>query len=264
MSSLVDRIDPPRQATPTDRKADGHFVERRPGSGKGAHDFAPSLVNVPLHANTLGFIPRRVTAGADIVSEGMAAPQCIIVREGWVAPYKLLPDGRRQLLDLLLAYDGVQICRDNRGCASHSVVALTDAHVLQGNADDLTRTGALRRGSELCTAPLFAEQQRRMMDRMAILGHGRAAERLASCLLDLWRRQRARGHVDETGACPIPIRQSDLGDAVGLTSVHVCRTLTIFRRLGLLEFANGRLRMLCPDKVAIIAGCECERAACDV
>jgi len=264
MSSLVDRIDAPCQAAPTDRKADSHFAEPYPTSGKGARARAPSLANGSLEVNTLGFIPRRVTAGSDIVSEGTAAPQCIIVRQGWVAPYKLLPDGRRQLLDLLLEHDGIQICRDNRDCASHSVVALTDAYVLQGNAEDLAQAGALRRGSELCTAPLFAEQQRRMMDRMAILGHGRAAERLASCLLDLWRRQHARGHVDETGACPIPIRQSDLGDAVGLTSVHVCRTLTIFRRLGLLEFANGRLRMLCPDKVAIIAGCECERTACDM
>ena len=264
MSSLVDRIDAPCQAAPTDRKADGHSAEGYSTSGKGAHDYAASVAIVPLDANALGFIPRRVTAGSDIVAEGTGSPQCIIVQHGWVAPYKLLPDGRRQLLDLLLKYDGIQICRDNHGCASHSVVALTDAHILQGSADDLARTGALRRGSDLCTPPLFAEQQRRMMDRMAILGHGRAAERLASCLLDLWRRQRARGHVDETGACPIPIRQSDLGDAVGLTSVHVCRTLTIFRRLGLLEFANGRLRMLCPDKVAIITGCECDRAACDM
>ncbi|WP_170144277.1 Crp/Fnr family transcriptional regulator [Dichotomicrobium thermohalophilum] len=225
---------------------------------------ATAFADGALDAHALRFVPRRVMAGSDIVSEGGDSPACLVIKQGWAAPYKLLRDGRRQLLDLLMEQDGIRVCRDDQGRAFHSIVALTDSYVLEGTAEDLARFGAIQHNGQPCAEPVFAEQQRRMMDRMAILGHGRAAERLASCLLDLWRRQEARGNVDESGSCPIPIRQSDLGDAVGLTAVHVCRTLTVFRRLGLLEFANGRLKMLRPEKVAFIAGCESERPPYDV
>jgi CRP-like cAMP-binding protein len=224
---------------------------------------ATAFADGPFDANTLRFVPRRVMAGSDIITEGGDSLPCLVVKSGWAAPYKLLRDGRRQLLDLLMDQDGIRVCRDEQGRAFHSIVALTDTCILEGTAEDLARFGAIQHDGKPCAEPVFAEQQRRMMDRMAILGHGRAAERLASCLLDLWRRQEARDNVDETGSCPIPIRQSDLGDAVGLTAVHVCRTLTVFRRLGLLEFANGRLKMLRPDKVAFIAGCESERPPYD-
>ena len=211
-----------------------------------------------LPAALLRQAPRRVGAGRDLVCEGSVAPDCIIVQEGWIAPYKLLRDGRRQLLDLLMEGDGIRVCRDAQGRAFHSIAALTDACVLEGAARELARTSALAHSGDPCTAPILAEQQRRMMERMAILGHGRAAERLAACLLDLWQRQRLRGNT-EGQSCPMPIRQSDLGDAVGLTSVHVCRTLMTFRRLGLLDFAGGRLTIFSPEKLTFMAGLDPER-----
>lgn len=246
MSSMIERIDIP-----------DHRSERRNGTARTARPVV--LADIPLDSRALRFGSRRVASGSDVVSEGSVSPACFVVQQGWAAPYKLLRDGRRQLLDLLMNGDGMRVCRDEDGRASHAVLALTHAHVVEGTADELARMGVIQPGGDPCAAPLFVEQQRRMMDRMAILGHGRAAERLAACLLDIWNRQQARGNVDEAGSCPIPIRQSDLGDAVGLTAVHVCRTLTIFRRLGLLEFANGRLTIVRPDKLAFIAGLDAER-----
>jgi len=261
MSSFMDRADPACRTS-----ADDYGVERHLNETSAAVTMTGStgLAEGPLDAQALRFVPRRVTAGSDIISEGGDSSACLVVKHGWAAPYKLLRDGRRQLLDLLMDQDGIRICRDAQGRAFHSIVALTDTFVLEGTAEDLARFGAIEQDGRPCAEPVFAEQQRRMMDRMAILGHGRAAERLASCLLDLWRRQEIRGNVDEAGSCPIPIRQSDLGDAVGLTAVHVCRTLTVFRRLGLLEFANGRLKMLRPEKVAFIAGAEGDRQSCEI
>lgn len=260
MSSFVHRANVACRASgPASRCAKSH------GDGAAAVRMtgATALVNAQLNASALRVAPRRVWAGSDIITEGGESAPCLVIDQGWAAPYKLLRDGRRQLLDLLMEHDGIRICRDAKGRAFHSIVALTDGFVIEGTAADLARIGAIQHDAQPCAEPVFAEQQRRMMDRMAILGHGRAAERLASCLLDLWKRQLARGHVDETGSCPIPIRQSDLGDAVGLTAVHVCRTLTVFRRLGLLEFATGRLKMLRPDKVAFIAGADDERPYCE-
>lgn len=230
----------------------------RSGPGAAAVESVVPFSGRALAAAAPRHVPHRVSAGRDVVCEGTLSPECVIVRQGWIAPYKLLRDGRRQLLDILMAGDGIRVGRDLRGCAFHSIVALTDACVLEGTACELARLGALAHTGDPCAAPILTEQQRRMMERMAILGHGRAAERLAACLLDLWRRQFEHGNV-KGRSCPMPIRQSDLGDAVGLTSVHVCRTLTAFRRLGLLDFAGGRMTIFNSEKLAIIAGLEPER-----
>lgn len=260
MSSVVDKGYSACRASRDNRDVE-HIKNIAPMGLHGDVSFADGA----LDANALRFVPRRVTAGSDIIREGGNSAACLLITQGWAAPYKLLRDGRRQLLDLLMEEDGMRVCRDVNGRAFHSVVALTDAYVLEGTAEDLLHFGAIKHhDQQICAELVFAEQQRRMMDRMAILGHGRAAERLAACLIDLWRRQEQRGNVDEAGCCPIPIRQSDLGDAVGLTAVHVCRTLTVFRRIGLLDFANGRLRMLRPEKVALIAGADGEPHVCEV
>jgi len=256
MSSFVHRANASCRAS---RPASGRAKSHSDGASAVRMNGAAALVSSGLDASALRVAPRRMRAGSDIITEGRESAPCLVVEQGWAAPYKLLRDGRRQLLDLLMEHDGIRICRDSQGRAFHSIVALTDGHVVEGSAADLARFGAIQHEGQPCAEPIFAEQQRRMMERMAILGHGRAAERLASCLLDLWKRQQARGNVDETGSCPMPIRQSDLGDAVGLTAVHVCRTLTVFRRLGLLEFSTGRLKMLRPGKVAFIAGADGER-----
>jgi CRP-like cAMP-binding protein len=251
MSSFVNRANAACRAS---RTTSGIAKSRGDGAVAVRMTAGTAFASDGLEASALRVAPRRVRAGSDIITEGGESAPCLVIDQGWAAPYKLLRDGRRQLLDLLMEHDGIRICRDAQGRAFHSIVALTDGFVIEGTAAGLVRFGAIEHEGQPCAEPMFAEQQRRMMDRMAILGHGRAAERLAACLLDLWRRQEARGNVDERGSCPIPIRQSDLGDAVGLTAVHVCRTLTVFRRLGLLEFATGRLKILRPDKVAFIAG----------
>jgi len=229
-------------------------------SGASAPESVVTFTGPAFQSSVLRPTLRRVSAGRDVTSEGAGSPECVTVQEGWVAPYKLLCDGRRQLLDILIEGDSIRVCRDSCGRAFHSIVALTDACVLEGAIRDLARSGAIAHDGDPCAAQVLAEQQRRMMERMAILGHGRAAERLAACLLDLWQRQKARGNI-EGRSCPMPIRQSDLGDAVGLTSVHVCRTLTILRRLGFIDISGGRMTIFSPERLAFIAGLDMERRA---
>jgi len=254
MASFGQQIAAPL-STPYDNRETAR-TGHRAGLSASAMEVASALGGAAVHAPA-GVVPRRAAAGADIVCESMESPECVVIIRGWAGPYKLLGDGRRQLLDLLIERDGLRICRDEQGRAFVPIVALTECVVVEGSTQDVAPFGVPVHGG-LSAEPLFVAQQRRTMDRMAILGHGRAAERLASCLLDLWVRQSERGNVED-GSCLIPIRQSDLGDAVGLTAVHVCRTLRIFRQLGVLEFANGRLKMERPDKLALLAGRDPER-----
>ena len=198
---------------------------------------------------------RWVPAGVDIFSEGDDVQPYFLLLEGWAAPYKCLCDGRRQFFDILIGRDGMRGLRSSRGArATLSMQALTDCRVWQGNSDELRRLNATAAGPNFEEAQtLFIEQHQRMLNRMTVLGHARAPERVAYCLLEIWRRQLGSGAV--AGArCPLPIKQGDIGDAVGLTGVHVCRTLATFKKLDIVKFKDGRLTVMRPFDLADIAG----------
>jgi CRP-like cAMP-binding protein len=62
-------------------------------------------------------------------------------------------------------------------------------------------------------------------------------------LCELFVRLKAIG-LAEGNACKLPLTQADLGDALGLSTVHVNRTLQELRGEGLIELHSGRLRIL--------------------
>ncbi len=198
---------------------------------------------------------RWVAAGVDILSEGEDVPAYVLLLQGWAAPYKCLCEGRRQFFDILIGRDGIRGLRSSRDAkATLSMVALTDCNVWQGNGDELRVLNGTRDGPNFDEAQTyFIEQHLRMLNLMTFLGHTRAPERVAYCLLELWKRQ--LGDAAIAGArCPLPIKQGDIGDATGLTGVHVCRTLATFKKLGIVRIADGQLTVMRPLDLADIAG----------
>ena len=75
------------------------------------------------------------------------------------------------------------------------------------------------------------------------LGRKSAAERMAHLFCELSSRLRAVGMSDGT-ECDLPMTQLELGDAVGLSTVHVSRTLHELRSAGLVELKYRRLTIL--------------------
>ena len=70
--------------------------------------------------------------------------------------------------------------------------------------------------------------------RLATLGQGDARERMAVLFQELWQRQIEIGRADDC-EFPLPISQAAIGDALGLTAVHVSRTLGKFEEDGILS-----------------------------
>ena len=66
---------------------------------------------------------------------------------------------------------------------------------------------------------------------------------MAHLLCELFTRLRAVGMTSDD-ACELPVTQEELGDALGLSTVHVNRTLMQVRGEGLIEFQGGRLTIL--------------------
>ncbi|XYD06748.1 helix-turn-helix domain-containing protein [Methylobacterium sp. NMS12] len=72
------------------------------------------------------------------------------------------------------------------------------------------------------------------------MGQREAPERLAHLICELLLRLRLVGIADE-GGYDLPLTQIDLADILGMTSVHVNRTLRHLRQLDLVDFKRRRL-----------------------
>ena len=80
-------------------------------------------------------------------------------------------------------------------------------------------------------------------ERVVSLGRRAAIERMAHLLCELHARLRMVGLADEK-SFPLPLTQADLGEALGLSSVHVNRTLQELRGAGLIALRDRRLTIL--------------------
>jgi CRP/FNR family transcriptional regulator, anaerobic regulatory protein len=103
----------------------------------------------------------------------------------------------------------------------------------------LERTEAQRKHTRDVLHENFAAMNRRMAD----IGRRNATGRLAQLILEIHDRLTARGLADKEGF-EFPARQDDIADALGLTSVHVSRTLVDLRKRGLIDFRRNRFQIL--------------------
>lgn len=157
---------------------------------------------------------------------------------GWACEMRLLPDGRRQIYSLVLPGDVVRSRHANVGVHC-SLVALTpvdcvDVGQLLSRVDkvDLEEVaGAINQA--------LYEMQERRYEAVVRLGRRSAVQRVADLLLELHDRLDEIGLVTSDGFS-LPLTQEHFADALGLSIVHVNRSLSTLRRNGLVNFRFGR------------------------
>jgi CRP-like cAMP-binding protein len=204
---------------------------------------------------------RDVTAGADFYRQGEVSQELFTVVAGWGCQYTLLEDGRRQITRIILPGDFVGYQPDLAAPADHSAQALTDMNLCvfpRNNILDL-----FREHPELAVRMtwMLARDEGRSQEWMTSIGRRSARERVSHLLLELYYRIRLR-HPEPVGSSiPLPLTQEHIGDALGLTSVHVNRTLRELREENLLVLSNRTLQILDPDGLAEVAGFEPETVA---
>ena len=192
---------------------------------------------------------RFVAAGAELFAEGETSDNLYVVLKGWLFQHRILEDGRRQILDFALpgAVLGYRASPD--APFAFSAEAITDAEIALIPMCRVAKL--LRAGGESAATLLDAANEALLgaFDALTDIGRRTAREAVAHFLLRMERRI-ARGAVpDAGGTLPFPLNQEHIGDALGLTSVHVCRTLSKLRHDGLVETGRGRLRI--PDLDAL-------------
>ena len=191
---------------------------------------------------------RSIEPRQHIIHEGDRPEAVNLILEGWAYRYKLLEDGRRQIVAFFLPGD---LCDMNVFVLSrmdHSIAAITPVTLAEISREVLEETtlGHPRVTQALWWETLVSSSIQR--EWTLSIGQRDAAERLAHLFCELFLRLRSVG-LTEGDSCDFPVTQAALAEATGLSHVHVSRTLAALRDSGLVSLRRRRLTI--PDLDAL-------------
>jgi len=189
-----------------------------------------------------------------LIREGQRTTPRFLV-SGWAARIRLLDDGRRQVIGFVLPGDGIGFCRRPQPMATCALVALTPVQTLDAEPV-IEALAAMPDHAPLARAINIAAgmDEAWLMDQIVRLGKLTAYERLSHLILELRCRLAAVDHADDADGLSFPPTQEVLGDATGLSLVHVNRTLRQLREDGMIGLRNGRLKIHDAPALAAISG----------
>lgn len=182
--------------------------------------------------------------GAELVAEGDRPPDVRLFLEGWACRYKSFADGRRQILGLLLPGDLFDLNLSLLDAMDHSVVALTPLVLAEIPREAIQNLFAQSPTVALALSRDQLAQFSIQREWTLNVGRRTALERVSHLLCEIFLRLEAIG-LTEGRRCTLPLNQSELADATGLSVVHVNRILQQLRSAGLLRL-HGR-QMELPD-----------------
>ena len=197
----------------------------------------------------------QVDAGTTLMLEGMPSPQLFTVLEGMGLRYKTLESGQRQVINFALPGDLIGLQAAIMGEMAHSVEATSAMRLCVFNRSDLWRLFRTHPERAFDITWLSAVEEHFLGETLVALGRRTALQRLSWALVRIHARLRAVG-LDRNGAVPMPWRQQDLADALGLSLVHTNKTLQRLRRSGLARWSDDTLLIPNPAALADLAGIE--------
>jgi CRP-like cAMP-binding protein len=183
---------------------------------------------------------QELPAGKVMVRAGITLSHSTLLLDGFAGRYKDLSDGQRQIMEIHVGGDFIDLHAFVLKQLDHDIGAMTPVRF------GLVPHEALRRITEthphLARMLWFSTLLDAAIHREKILSVGRrsAVGRIAHLFCELYVRMKIVGLADE-GSYRLPLTQTDLADASGLTSVHVNRMLRKLRDDGLLTFRGGEV-----------------------
>jgi CRP-like cAMP-binding protein len=197
----------------------------------------------------------KVRKNRDVVIAGRHYESVYAVHDGWLFRYKILHNGSRQIVDFILPgqFFGLQACCFKRSL--YSVATVTEASL------SIAPLGAIDRvfeqnlelskmlfWSAVCESAILAE-------RLIDAGRRSAYERLSHLLLELFVRLNQIGST-EGMTFYMPLTQELIGDALGLTTVHVNRTFRSLRDDKLIEIDGKSITILDFEALSLLSDFE--------
>ncbi|MCJ2109646.1 Crp/Fnr family transcriptional regulator [Methylobacterium sp. E-025] len=176
---------------------------------------------------------REVGAHVDLIQEGEAPENVHLILDGFACRYKVLPNGRRQIMAYLVPGDFCNLNVFILDQMDHNIGTISPCqvvHIPRTAIDGITAHHPNITHAFWCCALVDAAVLR---EWLVNLGGRPPNQRIAHVMCELFMRLEAVGRVmDESIA--FPFTQTDLADSMGLSNVHVNRTMRELKSLGLI------------------------------
>lgn len=187
-----------------------------------------------------------------IIEIGDRPSSLFVIEQGWAMRFRIMEDGRRQIVNFMLPGDifDLQSLADLE--SDHSVSAITNVRVKLLAQKPFMRM--LRDNADIASAFWWAAVQEESILREQIVRIGRrsARERVGHLLLELRRRYlAATGSTGDT--FEFPLTRAHIADALGLTVVHVSRTMSALKRSELVDESTSFIRINDLEKMKRLA-----------
>lgn len=195
----------------------------------------------------------RLQPGMHLMEQDKPNDQLFVVQQGWLHSSRTLATGGRQIVSFHYAGDLVGVSSIAWAVATNTVTAVSDCIVSELSKPNLGRIFKAQPRLAGALYAIAAAEFVAMGDRLTSVGRMGAIERLSAMLLDMYARLRvtAGGVID---SFDLPLTQQDIGDAVGLTKVHVSRTFGEMERQRLIERNRRRVRILDERRMVEMTG----------
>ncbi len=196
---------------------------------------------------------RDYGADEDIVREGDRPTESCIIVEGFAARYKVLPSGRRQISAIHIGGDFVDLHSFLLKTMDHGVTTLAPTRIafvphatLKKISEDYPHLTRILWLSTLIDAAIHRQW-------LTAMGRSSATAQMAHLICELYVRLGAIGQTNGH-SFHMPVTQEELGDALGLSTVHVNRVLTELRNGGIVQWqGGGAVTILNWDRLSEIA-----------
>jgi CRP-like cAMP-binding protein len=213
------------------------------------------LANGPLTDEAqewLAAIPRRGFSArryATLAAVGDHPSYAILLETGYALGHVVNRRGDRCVSAVYLPGDFIPLTLDTGAPLDHTVEALTDVHAYRVEHGALN--DAASRHPSICIALRALQFQETQQLRALLQSVARESSdvRVGKLFLSLWSRGIKAGLV-QSDSMLLPLTQTDLGDLLGITPVHLNRMLQRLREQGALSFRNGVLSISDPDELA--------------
>lgn len=188
---------------------------------------------------------RRYRRGAVVIRENEGPRELYVVRSGWLHSSAVLGNGSRQILRFHFGGDVLGLPLLAFADPPETVTAVTEVVLAPFGRDKLAalfdehpRLAALLLG-------LVMADRVALGDRLASVGRTSARARVGALICELHARLKRLGCLDTGGAFQLPLTQEEIGDATGLTAVHVNRMMRALADDGIIARNGGnRVRLL--------------------
>lgn len=206
--------------------------------------------------------PVSVLETGEAIAPGRNEPdRYCVVRSGWIGLFSNRQDGSRQMLRVVLPGEAFWLRANHHDQAIQTAEALTPASCCWLSQAEIE---AISRSDLSYMANYVAGLERELaltQDSMTNLGRRDAAVQVTQFLVSLAMRATGKDILETQEPCRIPLTQRTIGEALGLTQVHVNRTIRHLRFEGLLTYQGGVLIALDPGRISDLIDLTSEKRA---